>query len=127
LAAGTTFVGSKLLVFHIVLLKNNDKRQGNEREHPISTHIASHDGGDNLSCHVALMTATTTFRVMPWQQQPHRVQVHGVAQQQRLIISYRAMAMTTICAPRDGNDNKTTAVTTTLLPMSHSFVSYHIR
>ncbi len=51
LAAGTTFVGSKFLVLHIVSPKSNDERQGgNEREHPISSHIASHDGDDDLLC-----------------------------------------------------------------------------
>ena len=47
LAAGTTFVGSKLLFLHIVSPESNDKRQGgNERERPISSHIASRDGND---------------------------------------------------------------------------------
>jgi hypothetical protein len=48
LAAGTTFVGSKLLVLHIVSPESNDERQGagNERERPISSHIASRDGDD---------------------------------------------------------------------------------
>ena len=42
LAAGTTFVGSKFLVLHIVSPKSNDERRGgNERERPISYRIAS--------------------------------------------------------------------------------------
>jgi hypothetical protein len=40
---------------------------------------------------------------------------------------HRTMAMTYHIESHDGdNDNKTTAVTTTLLPTSPSFVSYHI-
>jgi len=51
LAAATTFVGSNLLVLHIVSPESNDERRGgNEREHPISSHIASHDGDDDLLC-----------------------------------------------------------------------------
>ena len=48
LAAGATFVGSKLLVLHIVSPESNDERQGagNERERPISSHIALRDGDD---------------------------------------------------------------------------------
>jgi hypothetical protein len=65
---------------------------------------------------VVLMAATITFHVTQWRQRPHHVQVHSVAQRRQLIISYRAAMMMTICAPRDGDDNKTTAVTTTLLP-----------
>ena len=50
-AAATTFVGSNLLVLHIVSPESNDERRGgNEREHPISSHIASHDGDDDLLC-----------------------------------------------------------------------------
>ena len=79
-------------------------------------YIASRDGDDNLSCQVAPMAAMTTFCVTQWRQRPHRVQVHSIAQWRRLIILYRTVMMMTICALRDGNDNKTTAATTTLLP-----------
>jgi len=51
LAAATTFVIRNLLVLHIVSPESNDERRGgNEREHPISSHIASHDGDDDLLC-----------------------------------------------------------------------------
>ena len=48
---------------HIVLPKSNNERRGNERERPISTHIASRDGDNDLSCHVVPMAATTAFCV----------------------------------------------------------------
>jgi hypothetical protein len=65
LAAGTTFVGSKFLVLHIMSPKsNNERRGGNERERPISYCIASCNGDDNLSCQVAPMAARIAFRVM---------------------------------------------------------------
>ncbi len=64
LAEGTTFVGSKLLVLHIVSPESNDERRGgNERERPISSYIASRDGDDDLLCHVAPMAATIAFCV----------------------------------------------------------------
>ena len=64
LAAGTTFVGSKFLVLHIVSPESNDERRGgNERERPISYRIASCNGDDDLSCQVAPMAATIAFRV----------------------------------------------------------------
>ena len=65
LAAGTTFVGSKLLVLHIMLPESNEERQGagNERERPISYRIASCNGDDDLSCQVAPMAATIAFHV----------------------------------------------------------------
>ena len=48
--------------FHIVLPKGNDKRRGgNERKRPISSHVASRDGDDDLRCYVAPMAATIAF------------------------------------------------------------------
>ncbi len=88
-AAATTFVGSKLLVFHNVSLESNDEWRGHERK---------------------------TYRIARWRRRPLCAPVHSATQRRQLIILYRMAMMTTICAPRDGSDNKTTAASTTLLP-----------
>ena len=69
-AAATTFVGSTLLVLHIVLLKSNDEQRGNS-----ARYIASRDGDDESYC-IAWqykLAAATSFVIRQPLVHPQRV------------------------------------------------------
>ena len=55
------------------LISCRPKATTNGKEEMSARYIASRDGDDDLSCHVAPMAATTTFRVTQWRRQ----QNHG--------------------------------------------------